>query len=59
MPQHKEPEPNREQQFKEFVKTARGLGMEESDDDLERLFKKLTPNKPARHATTRNRRLFA
>jgi hypothetical protein len=48
MPKRKEPEPTREEQFKEFVKTARELGVDESGDVLERTFKKLAPKKRAR-----------
>ena len=43
MPKRKGPEPKPEEQFKEFEKTARELGVDESGNALERMFKKLSP----------------
>jgi hypothetical protein len=47
MPKRKGPEPKPEDQFKEFVKTARELGVDESGEALEQVFKKLAPKKRA------------
>lgn len=55
MPKRKEPEATPEEQFKEFVKTARELGVDESPDVLERTFKKLAPKKRAQPQTPRKR----
>ena len=52
MPKRKEPEPTPEEQFKEFLKTARDLGVDESEDVLERVFKKLAPKKRAQKQKT-------
>ena len=43
MPKRKGPEPKPEGQFKEFVKTARELGVDESGEALDRVFKKPSP----------------
>lgn len=48
MPKRKQPEPPPEEQFKEFVKTARELGVDESAEVLERTFKKLAPKRAPR-----------
>jgi hypothetical protein len=45
MPKRKGPEPKPEEQFKEFVKTARELGVDERGEALEQVFKKLAPKK--------------
>lgn len=45
MPKRKAPEPTPEEQFKEFLKTARELEVDESREVLERVFKKLSPRK--------------
>lgn len=45
MPKRKEPEPRPEEQFKEFLQTARELGVDEDGRALERVFKKLAPKK--------------
>jgi len=42
MPKRKGPEPKPEEQFREFVETARKLGVDESGKALEDAFKKLT-----------------
>ncbi len=55
MPKRKEPEPTREEQFKEFVKTSREMGLDESGEDLERVFKKLVPKTRARKKTAPKR----
>ena len=47
MPKRKEPEVTPEEQFKEFQKTARELGVDEKGEALERAFKKLAPKKSA------------
>jgi hypothetical protein len=41
MPKRKEPEPTPAEQFKEFQKTARELGVDEEGAALERAFKRL------------------
>ena len=57
MPKRKGPEPKPEEQFKEFVKTARELGVDESGEALEKAFKKLAPKlKPIGRAAGRPRR---
>ncbi len=43
MPKRKEPEMKPDEQFKEFVKTARELGVDEDGSSLERTFKQLAP----------------
>lgn len=45
MPKRKGPEPKPEEQFKEFVKTARELGVDDSGKDLEEVFKRLAHQK--------------
>lgn len=47
MPKRKRPEPPSEEQFKEFVATARKVGADEDGTALERVFKKLAPKKRA------------
>ena len=55
MPKRKGPEPKPEEQFKEFVKTAKELGVDETGEALERAFKKLAPKKRAQTQTQRKR----
>jgi hypothetical protein len=43
MPKRKEPEPTPKQQFDEFLKTARELGVDEKGEALADAFKKLAP----------------
>lgn len=45
MPKRKGPEPDPKEQFKEFVKTARKLGLDESGKELEEAFKKMAQPK--------------
>lgn len=45
MPKRKEPELAPKEQFKRFVETAREHGVDESGEDLERVFKKIVPPK--------------
>jgi hypothetical protein len=45
MPKRKRPAPSPEEQFKEFLKTAREHGVDEKGEALERTFKKLSPKK--------------
>jgi hypothetical protein len=45
MPKRKTPEVTPEEQFKEFVKTARELGVDETGEALEKAFKRLTPQR--------------
>jgi hypothetical protein len=53
MPKRKEPEPTPEEQFKEFLKTARELEVDESSEVLEHVFKKLAPKKRAPRSAKR------
>ena len=55
MPKRKEPEPTPEEQFKEFLKTARELEVDESSEVLEHVFKKLAPKKRAHKQSTSKR----
>ena len=48
MPKRKEPELPPEKQFKEFVKTAREHGVDESGQEFERAFNKVAPAKSRR-----------
>jgi len=48
MPKRKGPEPKPEEQFKEFVRTARTLGVDETGKDLEKAFKKMAPKRTKR-----------
>ena len=48
MPKRKEPEPTPKEQFAEFLKTAREMGVDEEGKALDDAFKKLTPKKRAR-----------
>lgn len=55
MPKKKQPEVPPKEQFQEFVKTARELGVDETGEALERAFKTLAPKKRAQKQTTRKR----
>lgn len=54
MPKRKRPEPKPEEQFEEFIKTARELGVDQRGEALERVFKKLAPKKRAQKPSSRD-----
>ena len=55
MPKKKQPEVPPKEQFQEFVKTAKELGVDETGEALERAFKKLAPKKRAQQTTHKKR----
>lgn len=53
MPKRKTPEEKPEEQFKRFIKTAKEHGVEESGDEFERTFTKVSQPKSRPRKTSR------
>ena len=46
MPARKPPIPNEKPQFERFIETARAIGAGETDEELERVVRKMTTGRP-------------